>query len=360
MPPPGWYADPEEAWTWRWWDGVRWSDHRAPMAAPPARDPFSFSTWFEESTAAVKTVVRRAGIAIVAAFAVCSVVLGVVARHAFTSAAGRELRQLLELDDTFGSGSSDLSLSDAEVDRVVELLRELARSWLPWLGLVTLVFAIVSIWATVYAARLADGHMVESGDPPASQRGELIVRGDPASAGAALRRVPAVFGAYIVTGLLLLAVVLAPLVPLIVALAAGADAAILALTGVFGVVAAIVVVFWVSVRLSLVAPVAAIGGHGLGIRRSWDLTGGQFWGTFARLFVAGLIASIATAPLNLFGSFGFTLGATAMLILAVVLQTLSVAASTLVTIPASVVLVHHLDEQHEIAQREQVEPARGW
>lgn len=94
MPAPGWYVDPEQAWTWRWWDGTRWSDHRSPMGAPPAKDPYSFSTWFDESTATVKTVVRRAGIAVVAVFGICGIVFGFIVRQALVSADGRELRTL--------------------------------------------------------------------------------------------------------------------------------------------------------------------------------------------------------------------------------------------------------------------------
>ncbi|MGH9277896.1 MAG: DUF2510 domain-containing protein [Acidimicrobiales bacterium] len=29
LPPPGWYPDPGGG-GWRWWDGVRWTDHQTP------------------------------------------------------------------------------------------------------------------------------------------------------------------------------------------------------------------------------------------------------------------------------------------------------------------------------------------
>lgn len=33
--PAGWYADPNGQYVWRWWTGLQWSDHIAPVAAPP-------------------------------------------------------------------------------------------------------------------------------------------------------------------------------------------------------------------------------------------------------------------------------------------------------------------------------------
>lgn len=35
--PPGWYADPEHAGSQRYWDGAKWTEHRAPAAAPAAQ-----------------------------------------------------------------------------------------------------------------------------------------------------------------------------------------------------------------------------------------------------------------------------------------------------------------------------------
>lgn len=38
LPPPGWYPDPHDATTQRYWDGSRWTEHRSPVqgAAPGA------------------------------------------------------------------------------------------------------------------------------------------------------------------------------------------------------------------------------------------------------------------------------------------------------------------------------------
>jgi Protein of unknown function (DUF2510) len=37
--PAGWYPDPSQAATQRYWDGSTWTDHRAPLATPPVQPP---------------------------------------------------------------------------------------------------------------------------------------------------------------------------------------------------------------------------------------------------------------------------------------------------------------------------------
>ncbi len=39
MAAPGWYPDTTMAGTQRYWDGQRWTEHRAPLGAPPAAAP---------------------------------------------------------------------------------------------------------------------------------------------------------------------------------------------------------------------------------------------------------------------------------------------------------------------------------
>src|SRR3954463_15886064 len=33
--PPGWYADPQQPHSYRWFDGTQWTQHVAPAGAPP-------------------------------------------------------------------------------------------------------------------------------------------------------------------------------------------------------------------------------------------------------------------------------------------------------------------------------------
>lgn len=313
------------------------------MGAPPAKDPYSFSAWFEQSTAAVKAVVRRVGLAIAGAYLVCAVATGVLFTAVYRSDEFGEIRRILQLDHLLDSGSMEpVELTEAEEDRVLDLLGDMARTWIPLLIVLGIVFALVITWATVVAARAAEAHRSDD-DRPA---GAIIVD-DSATALAvsAIRRLPAVIASYLVVGAIVVVVLVALFVPLIVAAVAGGGGVAVGFTAVFGGLAAIVVLCFVGVRLSLAIPICAIGGHGLGITRSWELTEGRFWGVVGRLLVAGLIASVASAPVNIMGNAGFVFGTTVAVVVLVILQAVSSAASTLVTIPASVVLVHHLAEQ---------------
>jgi hypothetical protein len=347
MPAPGWYADPEQQWTWRWWDGVQWTEVRSPMSGLPAKDPYSFSSWFEQSTAAVKAVVRRVGLLIAGIYVLCAVGTGVVIAAAYRSAAAEEIRRILDLDDLFDSGRSDtIELTRAERDRVLDLLGDLARTWIPWLIVVLIVCALAVAWSTVLAARATEQHLRDDGRPDGAIVSDASVS---ALGSSAMRRLPAVIASYLVMVALFTGVSLAVFLPLIVAAAAGGGGVAVGFTAVFGVLAALVAIFFLGERLSLAVPICAIGGHGLGITRSWELTDGRFWGTIARLLVASLIAGVASAPVNVVANFGFAIGAGVAIVLIVILQALSTAASTFVTIPASVVLVHHLDEQRSIS-----------
>jgi hypothetical protein len=335
MPPPGWYPDPEQAWTWRWWDGSRWTDLRAPQTGwVPHRDPHSFSAWFEDSFAACKVVTRRGGWSIALVWIVATALIGVFVVAVFTSAQGREIRELLDFDRTFGSGDRVL-LTDAELDRVGELARDVLIGAVPWMIALGIVLVITWTWTTALAARIAA--RVGSGTV------DQVGRADDAAD--SVRRIPVVFASLLALVGISLGLILAAFAPMLLAIGVGGSGGAVAVAAVFGVLAAFVITFWILGRLTLATVIAAIGGHGIGVRRSWELTDGHFWGVVGRLLVASLIAGAATFPFSFFNTFGVTFGFGTWLGVLLLFQAASSVIATLVNIPAQVILVEHLTEQ---------------
>ncbi|HSM66243.1 MAG TPA: DUF2510 domain-containing protein [Ilumatobacteraceae bacterium] len=333
MPPPDWYPDPEQPWSWRWWDGQRWTDMRAPMLAErPGRDPYSVSAWFDDSVAAVKAVVVRVGLLVLVVVGSTTVLFGVFAMAVFTSGRGREIRSLLRFDDLFGGSATTVELTDAEWDRVRDLAGDIAVSSVPWLIALSVIAAITGAWALAVCARVADR-------VPSATVGDVTRLDDSADA---LRRVPVVIAAFVVLSAIGLGVLAVAFLPLVAALAVGAGGAAVAVAAVFGAIAAVVVLGLLLGRLALAVVLAAVGGWGLGLRRSWELTDGHYWATVGRLAVAALVAGAASAPFSLFNSFGLSFGFVTWLVVLVVAQTVSNVVNTVVSTPAQVVLVHHL------------------
>lgn len=335
MPPPGWYPDPEQAWTWRWWDGSRWSDLRAPQTGWVAhRNPHSFSAWFEDSFAAFKAVTRRSGWLIALVWSAVTALIGVFVVAVHNSAQGREIRELLDFDRTFGSSNAVL-LTDAELDRVGELARDILIGAVPWMIALALVLVIAWTWTTALAARVAA--RVSSGTV------DQVGRADDAAD--SVRRVPAVFVSLVALFGISFGMITAAFAPLLLVVGVDGGGGAVAVAAVFGLLAAFGVTFWILGRLTLATAIAAIGGHGIGVRRSWELTDGHFWGVIGRLVVASLIAGAATFPFSFLNSFGVGFGVRTWLILVLLLQAASSVIATLVNIPAQVVLVKHLTEQ---------------
>ena len=342
MPAADWYPDPEQPWSWRWWDGGRWTDVRAPMVADrPGRDPYSVSSWFDDSVAAVKAVVVRVGVLVVAVVGMTNVLFGVFVVAVSTSGRGREIRSLLQLDDVFGGSTTAVELSDAEWDRVRDLAGDIAVSAVPWVVALSIVSALAATWAVAISARVAQRV------PSASVR-EVSRLDDSA---AALRRVPAVFAGFLALAAITAGVAGVAFVPLLVSLWADAGGGPVAVAAVFGTIGAIVVLAWLLGRLALAPILAALGGFGLGLRRSWGLTDGRYWSTVGRLLLASLVAGAASVPFGFVNSVGLPFGFVAWLVVLLVAQTLSNVVSTLVSAPAQVVLVRHLDDQARAINR---------
>lgn len=340
MPPSGWYDDPEHPWTWRYWDGARWSDHRAPMWVPPARDLLSFSSWFERSVAVAKVAVRRVGALLVGVWLLLGIIgwLSVVA--VFDSDRGRELRRLLDIERNVFGGST-VTLTDAEADRAWELVQDIFWSALPWMVLLVAAFVLLAAWSVALAVRTMQPHLADppTGGAPTEPLGNLV--------GAAVRRMPAVVGSGIVVFLVFAGVWIVAWLPVVfVAVIGGGGAAIL-LTVVFIVPLVVVAVTWLWVRLALASVIAGAGGHGIGVTRSWELTHGRFWYSAGRLIVTGLIAGAAGGVINSVTGFGQFLGFATYVAILFVLQAAAVAASIVVTVSGHLVTIEQLVDRSE-------------
>jgi hypothetical protein len=342
MPPSGWYDDPEQPWTWRYWDGARWTGHQAPMWVPPPRDASSFSSWFERSVAVAKAAVRRVGVLLVIVWLLFGIAVWWSAVTVFDSDRGRELRRLLDVEraSVVGPTVTD-ELTDAEADRAWELVQDIFWSALPWLVLLGVVFMVLAAWSVALVVRAVQPRLAypPSGDWPAEPIGNL--------AAAAVRRVPAVVGSGFVVFLVIVGVWIVAWLPVVcVALIGGGGSAIL-LTVVFVVLLVVVAMAWAWGRLALASVIAAAGGEGIGVRRSWELTHGQFWYTAGRLIITGMIAGAAGGVINSVTGFGQFLGFVSYLAILFVLQAAAFAASIVVTVSGHLVTIEQLIERSD-------------
>jgi hypothetical protein len=258
----------------------------------------------------------------------------------FDSGRGRELRRLLDIEQNSFGGSRTVDLTDAEAERAWELIQDLFWSALPWMVLLALSFVLVSAWSVALAVRVQLPHVAEqrADEPSAATLGGLMA--------AAARRVPAVVGSGAVVFLVLTGVWIVASLPVVLAAVLDAGGAAIVLTSVFVVLLAVVVTSWLWVRLSLSMVLAATGAHGIGVRRSWDLTGGRFWYAAGRLIITGLIAGAASGVVNSIAGFGQFLGFAAYLAIVFTLQAVAAAAAVLITTAGHLVASEQLDSQH--------------
>ncbi len=344
MPPPGWYDDPEQPLTWRYWDGAAWSEHRSPQWTPPVRDPRSFSAWFERSFACVKLALRRVGLWLVGMWALASVSTLVAGVVLFTSADGSELRELLGFDDGFGTTTT---LTESQADRVADLFGELLVAAIPWIIIVAIVYAVIGAWSWAIVARVAAQHVGARlvVDPRSNdeQVAELHAESVGEIATASLRRVPAVIGSSVVLGLVFLALLVAATVPIVLVVALGGGAAAIVLTVSFVVVGMIAVGVWLGGRLALAPVIAALGGDGIGVRRSWDVTDGQFWYVLGRVIVAALIAGAIGQVVGFATNVAFVFDVIVLLTISLVLQTVVSVISIVIQVSAMVVTLDQSD-----------------
>jgi hypothetical protein len=332
MPTPGWYPDPEQDSTWRWWDGTAWTELRSPMWDQTTTDTStSFSSWFDRSFSGVRAVVRRFGLVVFGVWAALGVAATVLAVAVFESDRGRELRELL--GDDLSTAASSTGLTDEEADRALELLGEIFWSVLPWGIVLVLVYTVVGAGTYALAAQVAAAGSVE----------QAVAEEPVPSVRSALRRVPAVIAASLVLGAISVGVLVVVSLPVVLVAISDASGAAIGLTVFFCVIAGLVIGVWLWVRLGLSAVGAALGGHGLGIGRSWTLTDGRYWFVFGRLLVAGLIAGALGGATNIIGQFVGLFGVVAGLTLLLLLTTIVDALRTIVSASAHAAILDQVD-----------------
>ncbi len=330
MPPSGWYDDPDQPWTWRYFDGAHWTDHRSPMWVPPVRDPKSLGVWFDSSVVAVKRATRRVGVLVAVVWLVLGALGSWLAIVSFDDRRGRELRRLLDIDQSTlaPTGSSTTNeLTTAEAERAWELLQDIFWAALPWLTALTIAFVVVAAWSVALTT--------QSVRRPDEDLGTL--------AGGAFRRVPAVFGSGVVVFALFTATWAFASIPVVLVVAADGGGAAIVLTVVFAVLAVVVATVWLWGRLTLASVIAAAGGHGLGIGRSWNITHGRFWFVVGRLLITGLVAGALSGLVSIVNTFGQFLGFASYLVIVMLLQAFTAVVAIVVTVCGHLSTVDQLD-----------------
>jgi hypothetical protein len=328
MPPPGWYDDPEQPWTWRYWDGARWTEHRAPMWVPPDRDPTSLSAWIDCSVAAAKVAVRGVGLLLAALWMVVGVAGWGLVVAVLDSDRWHELRELLGNDRLLigpTGSTAGAELTDAEADRAWELTQEIVWSALPWIVALVVAVVVSTAWSVALVARAVRSQVVAS--PGADQPAVRLRR----VAAGAIGRVPAVIGSGIAVFAVHAAIWAVGALALLAVALIGGGAAAIVLAAIFVVPMAFLATVWCLARLALASVIAAAGGHGIGVRRSWDLTRDRFWFVLGRLLMTAVVAGVAGVAINAVNGLGQFLGSNVFLAIASVLQALAFAASIVVT-----------------------------
>ncbi len=114
-------------------------------------------------------------------------------------------------------------------------------------------------------------------------------------------RLPALLGATLLTGLIILGPFVAVFVLVLVLALASAPAGAIAAVAVLGVIAAVIVAIWFSVRLSMAVPAVVLErqGPGQALGRSWRLVRNSSWRVLGILILTAIIVWVAAAILQL-------------------------------------------------------------
>jgi hypothetical protein len=142
---------------------------------------------------------------------------------------------------------------------------------------------------------------------------------------------PAVLGAGLVVVTAYAAAWVVAATPLVIVALAGGGAAAIGVTAIFVVPFLIVVTGVLWGRLTPATVIAAAGGHGIGVRRSWELTHDRFWFVVGRLLLTAMIAGAAGGVVNAVTGFGRILDLALFLAIVFLLQALALAVSIVVS-----------------------------
>jgi hypothetical protein len=260
---------------------------------------------------------------------------------------GRELRRLLDIEqNTFGGTTVTTELTDAEAERAWELVQEIFWSALPWMILVGLTFVVLAAWSLAVAVQAVKTDRADGSDPVVvATVATAPVESLASIAGAAVRRAPAVIGSGIVVFAAFAVVWTVAWLPLVLVAVAGGEAAAIVLTVLFVVLLLAVATAWLWVRLSLAAVIAAAGGHGIGLTRSWALTSSNFWYAAGRVLITALIVGVANGVINSATGFAQFLGFGTYLAIVFLLQAVTMAAASIITAAGHLVAIDQLADR---------------
>ncbi len=281
QPAAGWYPDPVTGVGLRWWDGGAWTDHtnRTGLSGPDVTPPSDRHTggglspvgqWF---SGIFRLTASRAG-HLFPLVVLLSLLPGIPVAL-LTYVAFKDVTLVIDQDEQTGV-VNEFSIDGFESSRLLPVAAATLISYL--LSLLLSTATIIQI------------ERASSSEP---QRWDESLR-------QALRRVPRVFGVTLLVTLAL-AAVLALVVVLNIVLAVSAPIALL-----LTVPAAVFVVVWAAIRLSLATTNAALAPKGTGsISESLRLTSGKSWPLFGRFLLLLLVllgvqimSSLASAPVT--------------------------------------------------------------
>lgn len=281
QPAAGWYPDPVTGVGLRWWDGAAWTDHtnragvsNSMVTPPPIRGSGGglspVGEWFGSL---FRLTASRAG-HLFPLVVLLSLAPGIPVAF-LTYLAFRDVTMVIDQDEQTGV-VNEFSIDGFEPSRL-----------LPVAAATVLSYALSLLLST---ATIMQIERASSAEP---QRWDESLR-------QAVRRVPRVFGVTLLVGLMLVFVI-ALVVVLNAVLAVSAPIALL-----LTVPAAVFVVAWSAIRLSLATTNAALAPKGIGsISESLRLTSGKSWPLFGRFLLlllvllgVQIVSSLATAPVT--------------------------------------------------------------